>query len=146
MSISGPRGGVLAVLKRESDGAFLLVRRANPPDAGLWGFPGGKIEPGEEMLAAAARELAEETGIEARGDDVLSVFDSIHRDGDGVLRFHYLIVAVRCHVADPAALPPPLAADDALEADWFGIAAIRALGERASPALLSLALLAEERA
>ena len=28
----------------------LLVRRANPPDAGLWGFPGGKIEFGETVL------------------------------------------------------------------------------------------------
>ncbi|OWJ87584.1 NUDIX domain-containing protein, partial [Paracoccus yeei] len=33
----------------------LLVQRRNPPDAGLWGFPGGHVEPGETALAAAAR-------------------------------------------------------------------------------------------
>ncbi|MDX2375118.1 NUDIX domain-containing protein [Psychrobacter sp. PP-21] len=32
------------------DGKVLLVRRANPPDAGRWGFPGGKIERGETVV------------------------------------------------------------------------------------------------
>ncbi|WP_338077421.1 NUDIX hydrolase [Acetobacter oeni] len=144
-TIPGPRGGVLAVMQRDSDRAFLLVRRANPPDAGLWGFPGGKIEPGEEMRCAAVRELKEETGVEAKGGDVLSVFDSIHRAENGQLLFHYLIVAVRCRPVDPLLPLAARAGDDALEVGWFDIAAIRALGKRASAGLLPLALLAEER-
>ena len=43
----------------------MLVRRANPPRAGTWGMPGGKIDRGETLFQAAARELAEETGLQA---------------------------------------------------------------------------------
>ena len=49
------------------DGHFLLCTR--PPGkayAGYWEFPGGKVEPGEDVLAALGRELSEEIGIEVR--------------------------------------------------------------------------------
>ena len=48
-----------------ADGAFLLTSR--PPGkvyAGCWEFPGGKIEPGETLQQALARELHEELGID----------------------------------------------------------------------------------
>lgn len=48
---------------RDETGRLLLVRRAHPPDAGLWSLPGGRIEPGETAECAAAREVAEETGL-----------------------------------------------------------------------------------
>jgi 8-oxo-dGTP diphosphatase len=52
-----------AVIQRE-DGCFLLGQRpAGKPYAGYWEFPGGKIERGEQPLAALARELHEELGI-----------------------------------------------------------------------------------
>lgn len=41
----------------------LLGQRRTAPYGGRWAFPGGKVAPGEDMRAAAARELAEETGI-----------------------------------------------------------------------------------
>ncbi len=46
------------------DGEFLAVRRPEgKPLAGYWEFPGGKVEPGESLEAALARELEEELGI-----------------------------------------------------------------------------------
>ena len=51
--------GVSVVLLSEQ-GEWLLQRRS---DSGLWGVPGGGMEPGETFEAAAARELAEETGL-----------------------------------------------------------------------------------
>lgn len=45
------------------DGALLAARRDSGPYAGLWEFPGGKVEPGEDDHAALARELLEELGV-----------------------------------------------------------------------------------
>jgi 8-oxo-dGTP diphosphatase len=54
---------VAAALVRD-DGRVLLARRpAGKPLAGLWEFPGGKVEPGETPENALARELHEELGI-----------------------------------------------------------------------------------
>jgi 8-oxo-dGTP diphosphatase len=55
---------VAAVIERP-DGSFLLAQRpAGKVYAGYWEFPGGKVEPGEPLAAAMARELREELGIE----------------------------------------------------------------------------------
>jgi len=54
----------VAVLTR-ADGAVLLARRpADKVYAGYWEFPGGKIEPGEQVAAALKREIHEELGVE----------------------------------------------------------------------------------
>ncbi|MHA7210497.1 (deoxy)nucleoside triphosphate pyrophosphohydrolase [Arthrobacter sp. MDT1-65] len=46
---------------------LLVARRTAPPEfAGMWEFPGGKVEPGEACEGALLRELDEELGIEAR--------------------------------------------------------------------------------
>jgi ADP-ribose pyrophosphatase YjhB (NUDIX family) len=121
-----PVAAVLAAVVRE--GRVLLVRRANPPDRGRWGFPGGRIEPGETLAAAAIRELREETGVTAQAGPVLSALDSIHRDAGGGLAHHYVLVAVLCRWRAGEGQ----AADDALETGWFTPAEIEALGDRAS--------------
>ncbi len=97
------------------------------------------------MRIAAARELAEETGVEALGEDVLTVLESIHRDKDGALLFHYLIAVIRCRVTASLEQLNPRAGDDALEVGWFDIEQIRSLGAAASSGLLPLALQAEAR-
>jgi len=52
----------------DADGRVLLARRpAGKPLAGLWEFPGGKVEPGETPEAALIRELDEELGIRIAG-------------------------------------------------------------------------------
>src|SRR3546814_15259529 len=61
----GPRLSVLAVVTRATSrgSEVLLVRRANPPQPGPWGFPGGKVDWGEGLCPAAIRELTAETAI-----------------------------------------------------------------------------------
>jgi 8-oxo-dGTP diphosphatase len=111
-----PIPAVIAVVIR--NGWTLLVRRANPPDAGLWGFPGGKIEFGETVKDAATRELLEETAVHAEAQDVLTTLDVLVRDTGGDVRQHYILIAVQCRWISGE----PVAGDDALEARWFPIA------------------------
>ena len=56
---------VVAAVIRGADGRILIARRADTQhQGGLWEFPGGKVEEGESLAAALARELREELGIE----------------------------------------------------------------------------------
>ncbi|WP_461174524.1 (deoxy)nucleoside triphosphate pyrophosphohydrolase [Arthrobacter sp. Z1-9] len=68
-----------AVVDRLQGPSLLLVARRSAPEklAGLWEFPGGKVEPGEDPEAALCRELSEELGIGARLGVELSA-DSPH--------------------------------------------------------------------
>jgi 8-oxo-dGTP pyrophosphatase MutT (NUDIX family) len=50
----------VAILLRDDDGRILLEKRS---DCGLWGLPGGRIDPGETITQAAERETKEETGF-----------------------------------------------------------------------------------
>lgn len=107
-----PTLAALAVVLHQ--GRVLLVQRKNQPDAGLWGFPGGHVEPGETALNAAARELLEETGVRARPLRYLDNIDVILRGPDGSLRWHFLMAGVLCDYLEGV----PTAADDALAAAW----------------------------
>lgn len=139
-----PCPGVLAVVRHPRTGAFLLIRRAKAPAQGLWGFPGGRIEPGEEFAVAAVRELREETGIVADSQGVLTVLDSISSTSDGCLQFHYVIVAVAC-IMKPGQSDVPFAGDDALEAEWFSPQAVRELGEHGCNGLVEVMEMAVEK-
>jgi ADP-ribose pyrophosphatase YjhB (NUDIX family) len=59
---------------RAGDDRVVLVRRAIEPGYGLWVFPGGYVDRGEQVLAAAVREAREESGLEIRIDHLIDVY------------------------------------------------------------------------
>ena len=73
-------------------GAVLAVRRLRPPAAGSWSLPGGAQKLGETSQEAARRELREETGLEVGELYLAGVADSLLRDPDGRVRYHYTII------------------------------------------------------
>jgi ADP-ribose pyrophosphatase YjhB (NUDIX family) len=65
---------VTAVAVVETGGKVLMVRRALEPGLGLWSLPGGYVDRGEMVEAAAAREVLEETGLEVEVTGLVGVF------------------------------------------------------------------------
>ena len=59
---------------RASDERLVLVRRAIEPGYGLWVFPGGYVDRGEDVTTAAVREAREESGLEVRLDGLVNVY------------------------------------------------------------------------
>lgn len=115
-----PRVSVDAVvISPGPDGAqVLLIRRANPPFQGMWALPGGFVEMDEDLDAAAARELAEETGVAGVRLEQFRTFGAPGRDP----RTRTISVA-HIGVADARA-HPPAAGDDAAEAAWHRVDAL----------------------
>ena len=96
----------------------LLVRRATPPEAGRWSFPGGRVEPGERMADAAAREVREETGLDVEINHPLNWVERIGPD------HHFVIVDFAATVIERQA---PTPGDDAADARWFHLDEISTL-------------------
>ena len=65
---------VTAVTVVEKDSKVLLVRRGTEPGIGLWSLPGGYVDRGEVVEAAAQREVLEETGLEVKVSGLVGVF------------------------------------------------------------------------
>ena len=120
---AGPVLGVGAVIVLGSDEVqgepgVVLVRRARPPNAGRWSLPGGRVERGETLVAATAREVLEETGLSVRVGpliEVVEIVDDAH---------HYVVLDYLCR-AEGGRLQ---AGDDAAEV------AVASLGPAASGA------------
>ena len=102
----------VAALTGGSAPRVLLVQRAHPPFAGEWALPGGFVDEGERVAHAAARELAEETGLRLGSLSLLGVYDTPGRDPRG------WTVSVTYFAPVPAQAPVT-GGDDASEARWF---------------------------
>jgi len=61
----------VGVFVKDPLGRILLERRS---DSGMWGLPGGAIEPGESIHQTALREVKEETGLEVRLTGLIGVY------------------------------------------------------------------------
>jgi 8-oxo-dGTP diphosphatase len=90
----------------------LLIQRRNPPFQERWALPGGFVEEREPVASAAPRELAEETGLNVAGLELLGVYDTPGRDPRGWT----VSVVYLARVAAPEAVA---GADDARDARWF---------------------------
>lgn len=90
-------------------GKVLLVRRGIEPGYGRWVFPGGHVDRGETLEAAALRETREECGVEADLEGLVGVYSYPGRP---------VVVAVYRASLRPGS-PEPYAADETLEVGWF---------------------------
>lgn len=94
---------------------LMIKRGSSPPEwEGLWAFPGGFVDYGEDPLDAVVRELREETGLVGLNPVLFSVLGSPGRDP----RKHCVGLF---YTVDADQVAEPLAGDDATQAKWVGI-------------------------
>ena len=98
----------------------LLILRGEAPAKGMWAVPGGSVNLGETLQAAAEREVLEETGLQIKAGQVIYSFEKIQHDKAGQVQYHYVILDLEAEPLDPAQRLVP--ADDAVEAGWFTLA------------------------
>lgn len=105
----------ICVFRRVPDGLeLLLVRRGGHPYLGCWALPGGFVKKGEDADTAAARELAEETGVEGLALEQVGFYSTPGRDPRGwIVSEAYLSVDGEGRSAQ--------AGDDAADAAWFAL-------------------------
>jgi ADP-ribose pyrophosphatase YjhB (NUDIX family) len=98
----------------EEKPVVLLVKRGNHPCIGDWAFPGGYVNENESCETAAARELAEETGLVLGEAEQLATVSTPHRDIRGW-------TISNCFFSVIESPEPVTASDDADDAEWFTI-------------------------
>jgi 8-oxo-dGTP diphosphatase len=107
-----PLVGVGAVIW---DGSrVLLERRGRQPAQGAWSLPGGLVEIGETVEEAVRREVSEECGIDVTVGPLLGVFQPVHRDQDGRVRYHFVVLDFLARYRDGSLR----AGDDAADLRW----------------------------
>lgn len=111
-----PAVGVVCLRGRE----VLLIRRGKPPREGEWSLPGGRVEWGETVEAAALRELREETGVQAELTGLLAVVDGLFPAADT----HYVLIDYVARWVSGE----PRAGDDAIDARFTPLSEIDGLG------------------
>ena len=100
----------------EIEGGIVLVERRNPPHG--WALPGGFVEPGETVAAAALREAKEETGLEVELLELLGVYSDPRRDPRGFKTAGVVFIS--------RASGTPVGGDDAATAKVFSLDALPA--------------------
>lgn len=113
MSIDYPQLCVGAIVFHND--AVLLVKRHNPPNAGQWAIPGGKVHFGETLQQAAEREILEETGIHIKAGDCVYQFEVIEKNAADQPTLHYVIIDLSAEYRSGT----PHAVDDAADAGWI---------------------------
>ena len=109
-----PIVGVGAVIVDAEGRRVLLVKRGAPPLLGEWSLPGGVVEIGETLRAAAEREALEETGLIVQAGAVLEVLDRIIPGEHGRPQYHYVLIDFLCQVTGGELC----AGGDAADAAW----------------------------
>jgi ADP-ribose pyrophosphatase YjhB (NUDIX family) len=105
------------------DERLLVIKRAKPPRQGQWGLVGGGVELGETHYEAAIREVMEETGIAIAPFGIITAIDSITKDADGKVEFHYSVIEVNARWVSGEAR----ALDSVEEVAWLTLAEVEAL-------------------
>lgn len=112
-TLPSPVVGVGAVIWNDHD-ELVLIRRGQEPRRGEWSIPGGKLEWGETVREAIAREVREETGLVVEIGGLIDVVDSVTRDEAGSAIRHYVLIDFLArHVSGELR-----AGTDAAEARW----------------------------
>ena len=93
----------------------VLIKRGKPPRMGAWSLPGGAQDLGETVKEGLIREVKEETGLDVQVLEIIDVVDSINRDPNGRLQYHYTLIYA-CVIVTGGTLK---ADSDAMDAKWF---------------------------
>jgi mutator protein MutT len=99
-------------------GEVLLVRRNREPALGQWSLPGGRVEWGETLREAIAREVREETGVDIEVEGLAGIAERILPDDAGKTEFHYVILDFWARPKSRDLTP----GDDASDARWVPVA------------------------
>ncbi|MEQ1559074.1 MAG: NUDIX hydrolase [Methyloglobulus sp.] len=92
----------------------LLIKRNQPPAKGLWSLPGGRLEPGETLVAACRREYSEETNLDINVKHIVAL---VERKLEG---FHYVIIDYFVELVDEEKYTP-IAQSDVADAKWINL-------------------------
>lgn len=95
----------------------LLIKRGKEPNKGKWSLPGGAQDTGETVMEAASREVLEETGLYIKDTQIIDVVDSITKDDNGKVLYHYTLIEIGALWHDGE----PKANSDAEEVMWAGV-------------------------
>jgi 8-oxo-dGTP diphosphatase len=96
---------VAAALTNQADEILLQLRPEGRSMAGLWEFPGGKVEPGESPESALVRELKEELGVSVSLADLVPFTFASEPFGDRHLLL--MLYSCTCWTGEPVALESP---------------------------------------